>query len=81
MRLPFSSLPSLILETAKVIPVHKKDSKVKVSDCRPISLLSNIENFFEKLTHSRLIEFLEERQSFATNILVLKKISQQIMPF
>ena len=51
-----------ILKTAKVILIHKKDSRLEVSNCRPISLLSNIDQIFEKLMHSRLIEFLEERQ-------------------
>ena len=51
-----------ILKTVKVIPIHKKDSKLEVSNYRPISLLSNIDKIFEKLMHSRLIEFLEERQ-------------------
>ena len=51
-----------ILKTVKVIPIHKKDSRLEVSDYRPISLLSNIDKSFEKLMHSRLIEFLEERQ-------------------
>ena len=51
-----------ILKTAKVIPIHKKDSKLEVSNYRPIFLLSNIDKIFEKLMHSRLIEFLEERQ-------------------
>ena len=50
-----------ILKTAKVIPIHKKGSKLKVSNYRPIFLLSNIDKIFEKLMHSRL-EFLEERQ-------------------
>ena len=45
------------LKTAKVIPIHKKDSKLEVSNYRPISLLSTIDRIFEKLTHSRLIEF------------------------
>ena len=36
-----------ILKTAKVIPIHKKDSKLEVSNCRPISLLSNIDKIFE----------------------------------
>ena len=51
-----------ILKTAKVIPIHKKDSRLEVSNYRPISLLSNIDKIFEKLMRSRLIEFLEERQ-------------------
>ena len=53
---------SAILKTAKVIPIHKKNSKLEVSNYRPISLLSNIDKIFEKLMHSRLIEFLEEKQ-------------------
>ena len=39
----------IILKAAKVIPIHKKDSKLEVSDHRPISLLSNIDKIFEKL--------------------------------
>ena len=69
-----------ILKTTKVIPIHKKDSRLEVSNYGPISLLSNIDKIFEKLMHSRLIEFLEER-SFTTNSLVFDKISQQTMPF
>ena len=71
-----------ILKTAKVITIHKKDSKLEVSNYRPISLLSNIDKIFEKLTHSRLIEYLEERQilyykqfgfrkNFSTNHVIL----------
>ena len=51
-----------IPKTAKVIPIHKKNSKLEVSNYRPISLLSNIDKSFEKLIHSRLIEFLEGKQ-------------------
>ena len=50
------------LKTTKVIPIHKQNSKLEVSDYRPISLLSNIDKFFEKLIHSRLIEFLEGKK-------------------
>ena len=52
-----------ILKTAKVISIHKKNSKLEVSNYRPISLLSNIDKIFEKLMDSRLIEFLEGKQS------------------
>ena len=51
-----------ILKTAKVISIHKKDSRLEVSNNRPISLLSSIDKFFKKLMHSRLTEFLGERQ-------------------
>ena len=33
-----------------------------MSNCRSISLLSNTDKIFEKLTHSRLIEFPKEKQ-------------------
>ena len=63
MQLSFSTgIFSTILKTAKAIPIHKKDSRLEVSNYRPISLLSNIDKIFEKLMRSRLIEFLEERQ-------------------
>ena len=52
-----------ILKTAKVIPIHKKNSKLEVSNYRPISLSSNTDKSFQKLMHSRLIEFLEEKQT------------------
>ena len=51
-----------ILKTVKIIPIHKNNSKLEMSNYRPISLLSNIDKIFEKLMHSRLIEFLEEKQ-------------------
>ena len=60
MELIFLIFPT-ILKTAKVIPIHKKDSKLEASNYRPISLLSNIDKIFEKLMHRRLIEFLEQR--------------------
>ena len=51
-----------ILKTAKVIPIHKRDSRLEVCNYRPVYLLSNIDKIFEKLLHSRLIGFLEERK-------------------
>ena len=48
------------LKTAKVIPVHKKESKLDFSNYRPISLLSNLDKIFEKLMHNRLTNFLEK---------------------
>ena len=52
----------VILKTAKVILIHKKNSKLELSNYRPICLLSNIDKIFEKLMHSRPFEFLEEKQ-------------------
>ena len=47
-----------LLKTAKVIPMHKKDSKSNFTNYRPISLLSNLDKILEKLMHSRLSTFL-----------------------
>ena len=41
-----------ISKKAKVIPTHKNNSKLKVPNIEPISLLSNIDYIFEKLMHS-----------------------------
>ena len=70
-----------ILKTVKVILIHKKNSKLEVPNYRPISLLSNIDKIFEKLMHSRLIEFLEENNFSIRDSLGLEKISQQTIPF
>ena len=70
-----------ILKTAKVIPIHIKNSKLGVSNYIPISLSSNIDKIFEKLMHNRLIEFLEENKFSITDSLGLEKISQQTMSF
>ena len=47
-----------VLKTAKVIPIHKKDSKLDCNNCRPISLLPNIEKVLEKLVYNRITKFL-----------------------
>ena len=49
-----------ILKTAKVIPVHKKDSKLDISNYRPISLLSNIEKILERLMYNRMYKFFSD---------------------
>ena len=47
------------LKISKINPIHKKDSKLKISNYRPISLLSNINKIIEKLMFTRLQNFLE----------------------
>ena len=70
-----------ILKTAKVIPIRKKNSKLEVSNYRPISLLCNIDKFFEKLMHRRLIEFLEGKKFSITDSLASEKISRHTCHF
>ena len=59
--LSFSSrvLPS-ILNVAKVIAVHKKESKLFCSNYRPIFLLSNIDKIIEKIMYNRIYKFLDK---------------------
>ena len=57
-----TGISSTILKTAKVVPIHKKGYKLEVSNYTPISLLFSIDKIFEKLMHSKLIEFVEERK-------------------
>ena len=52
-----------ILKISKIIPIHKKESKLDVSNYRPISLLSNINKIIEKLMFQRLYSFLENNNS------------------
>ena len=51
-----------LFKIANVVPIFKKDSKLDVSNYRPISLLSNISKIFEKIMHSRLNKFLDKFQ-------------------
>ena len=50
-----------ILQSSKVIPIFKKESKLKCSNYRPISLLSNIDKILERIMYNRLYEFLESK--------------------
>ena len=50
------------LKISTIIPIYKKDSKLKVANYRPISLLSNINKILEKLMFQRLYTFLEKNK-------------------
>ena len=60
-KISFSSgvFPS-ILKTAKVLLVHKKDSKLDFSNYRPFSYLSNIKKFLERLMYNRMYKFFSD---------------------
>ena len=42
------------------MPVNKKDSKLDFAKYRPISLLSNIEKFLERLMYNRMYKFFSD---------------------
>ena len=50
------------LKTAKLISIHKKDSKLECSNYRSFALLSNIDKILEKLMHRRLLNFLDKNK-------------------
>lgn len=43
-----------ILKTTKITPIHSNYSKLKCSDYRPISVLSNIDKSLERIIYNRL---------------------------
>ena len=51
------------LKSARVVPIHKGGSKTEVTNYRPISLLSSFSKIYEKLMHSRVLEFLDSNGS------------------
>ena len=49
-----------IIKTAQVIPILKKDSRIDISNYFPISLLSNIEKFLERLMYNRMYKLFSD---------------------
>ena len=63
------------LKIAKVVPVHKKDSKLDFSNYQPISsLLSNLDNILEKILHTESLNYLTIITFSTLYNLVLDKI-------
>ena len=48
------------LKKAEVIPIYKAEDKRKIENYRPISLISNLVKIFERLTYTRLYNFLDK---------------------
>ena len=55
------------LKTAKVTPIHKGGSKLDKTNYRPISLLSSFSKVYEKVMHSRVLEFLDKNDLLFEN--------------
>ena len=51
------------LKSARVVPIHKGGSKTDVTNYRPISLLFSFSKIYEKLMHTRVLEFLDSNNS------------------
>ena len=52
------------LKLAKVVPVHKKDSKLNFSNYGPISFLSNLDKILEKLMYIIIYKFFNNNNLF-----------------
>ena len=50
-----------ILKIAKVIPLHKKESKLNFLNYRPIPLLSVVSTVYEKLIFTRIFAYLHKK--------------------
>ena len=46
-----------------MVPIHKGGAKTNVSNYRPISLLNAFSKIYEKIMHSRILNFLEHNES------------------
>ena len=55
------------LKSAEVIPIYKAGSKNEMTNYRPISLISNIANIFEKIIHNRIINFISKHNIISKN--------------
>jgi len=55
----FTGIYPECLKTARVIPIHKSESKSDPSNYRPISVLPVLNKVFEIVLHGRLTSFLE----------------------
>ena len=51
------------MKLAKVIPLHKGGTKTDIGNYRPISLLDTFSKIYEKLMHTRILDFLQQNNS------------------
>ena len=56
----------LPIKIAKVVPAHKKDSKLDFSNYRQISLLLNLDKILEKFMYTRILKFFNNNNLFYT---------------
>ena len=60
-----------LMKVAEVIPIFKKGQKDKMTNYRPITLLSQFNEIFEKLLHSRLYSLVKDNLGLEKIILLL----------
>ena len=55
------------MKLAKILPLHKAESRYVVSNYRPISLLPILSKIFEKSMYKRLIDFISKNNILTPN--------------
>ena len=66
-----------LLKFATISPVHKGDSKMSLTNYRPISILPIFSKILERLVHKRLMKFLIKNNSIFNTNLVFNQIKLQ----
>ena len=57
-------IPHVYLQQT-IIPIHKKDSKAKAENYRPVSLTSHLIKIFERIMRTRIVDFIEKNNLIA----------------
>ena len=68
------------LKNAKVIPLHKSDSKENIANYRPISVLPYFSKYFEKTIYNRTISFLGKHSIIKNNQFGFRQKHSTYMP-
>ena len=71
----------MLLRLADVCPIYKKNDKNKCENYKPISLLSNLCKFYERVMHARLYKFLENTNQIYDLQFGLRKKIKPIIPY
>ena len=55
------------LQTAQIIPIHKSDDKLSITNYRPIFILTFFSKIFECLMYNRLLDYLNKNDIICHN--------------
>ena len=53
----------LVFLTAEVISTYKKDKSIEKTNCRSISIISNISKIYKRLTHENMNDYFSDALS------------------
>ena len=73
------ALCQMNLKIARVVPIHKKESKNNFTNYRPISILPGFSKILERLVFNRCISFLKTNLAFVLNTLAIIKLVDKIV--